>query len=156
MNGKNWILFLVLLGHVLSGSALSVEPHEMLSDPMLEKRARDLSQQLRCLQCQNETIDTSNAEVARDLRRYVREQIMAGKTDEQIVTFLVEKYGPFIRMEPPVQSKTLPLWYGPYLILFLGLLGGGYYISRRSGSAQSQNGSLTDEEQEEIKRLLSK
>lgn len=151
---RSWVVSFVLLCLSVGGAVHAVEPHEMLSDPVLEKRARELSEQLRCLQCQNETIDTSNAEVARDLRRYVREQIVAGKTDEQIIAFLVEKYGPFIQMEPPVQSTTLPLWYGPYLVLILGLLGGGIYIYRRRSSQKEQAAGLTESEQKEIDKIL--
>jgi len=150
-----WLVLFVAICLAPSERVFAVEPHEMLSDPVSEKRARELSEQLRCLQCQNETIDTSNAEVARDLRRHVREQIVAGKTDEQIIAFLVEKYGPFIQMEPPVQPTTLPLWYGPYFVLILGLLGGGIYIYRRRGTQTEPALGLTESEKKEIDKMLS-
>ena len=99
----------------------AVEPDEMLEDPALEARARALSLVVRCVVCQNESIDSSNAGIARDLRLLIRERLLAGDSDEEILVFLVERYGNFILLEPPVEPGTWLLWFGPGLVLLLGI-----------------------------------
>jgi len=112
-------LFFVLL---VSSHAFAVEPDEMLSNPALEARARAISKQLRCMVCQNESIDESQAPLARDLRVLVRQRIMAGDSDTQIIDFLVSRYGEFILLKPPLSWNTLALWGAPPAVLILGIL----------------------------------
>lgn len=101
-------------------AAAAVTVGETFSDPAMEKRARDLQRQLRCLVCQGESIDDSNSPFASDVRRLVREQIAAGKSDQQIEDFLVARYGDFILMKPPLQADTWLLWLAPFLVLVAG------------------------------------
>ncbi len=101
-------------------SALAVEPDEMLDDPKLEARARALSQEIRCLVCQNQSIDDSNAALARDLRIIVRERLIAGDSDQSVLDYLTARYGDFVLLNPPMRPRTIALWYGPALILGLG------------------------------------
>jgi cytochrome c-type biogenesis protein CcmH len=106
--------FLALaLAALLAPSAGAVDPHERLPDSRMEERAREISKGLRCLVCQNQTIDDSNAPLARDLRRVVRERLVEGDRDEQVVEFVRARYGDFVLMSPPVRPATWPLWFGP-------------------------------------------
>lgn len=114
------ILALLLLAVWLSPAA-AVEPHEVLDDPVLEARARALSQDLRCLVCQNQSIDDSNAGLARDLRQLVRERIVAGDSNEEVIDFIVARYGDFVLLNPPLRLHTMLLWAAPALFLLLGL-----------------------------------
>ena len=104
----------------LSAPVLAVQPDEMLPDPKQEQRARALSAELRCLVCQNQSIDDSDAQLARDLRLIVRERIKAGDSDSQIITFLVDRYGEFVLLKPRFGWHTLILWAGPFAILLMG------------------------------------
>ncbi len=122
--------FLLALVVILAAPAWAVEPDEMLADPVLEARARALSQEIRCLVCQNEPIDSSNAEQARDLRILVRERIVAGDSDADVKAFLVARYGDYVLLDPPMKLTTSLLWCGPVLILLLGALGVILYFAR--------------------------
>jgi len=113
---------LLLAALMVSSQAWAVEPDEMLSNPALEARARAISKQLRCMVCQNESIDESQAPLARDLRVLVRQRIMAGDSDTQIINFLVSRYGEFILLKPPLSWHTLALWGAPPALLILGIL----------------------------------
>ncbi|EDP66692.1 hypothetical protein BAL199_16563 [alpha proteobacterium BAL199] len=106
-----------------AASALAVQPDEMLDNPALEARAREISAVVRCLVCQNQSIDDSNADLARDLRKLVRERLQAGDGDQQVLDFLVARYGPFVLLEPPRTRSTWLLWYGPFALLGLGVVG---------------------------------
>ena len=112
------ILFVVML---LPVSAKAVLPDEILNDPALESRARTLSLELRCLVCQNQSIDDSNADLARDLRVLVRQRLLIGDTDEEVLEHIRARYGDFVLLNPPVQSSTYLLWYGPVIFLLLGI-----------------------------------
>ena len=127
------LLLLLLL--FVSAGALAVEPNERLADPALEARARALSKGLRCLVCQNESIDDSNATLAHDLRLLLRERIAAGDSDQQVQQFLVSRYGDFVLLRPPVEKATYLLWFGPPILLALGATGAALYLRRRQGSA---------------------
>ena len=116
---------------------LAVEPEEILSDPALEARARALSKNIRCLVCQNQSIDDSNASLARDLRVIVRERLVAGESDEAILDYLVSRYGEFVLLKPRVTTATYALWYGPWVILAFGALGAALFLSRRRGVQQA-------------------
>lgn len=102
-----------------AGPAWAVLPDEVLSDPVLEARARDISTELRCVVCQNQSIDDSDAEIARDLRLLVRERLVAGDNDKQVVDFIVARYGDFVLLRPPWQPNTYMLWLAPPLMAFL-------------------------------------
>lgn len=94
----------------------AIEPQERLTDPALEARAKEIGQELRCLVCQNESIEDSNADLARDLRRLVRERVMAGDSDNDIFDYVVSRYGEFVLLAPPLRTGTLALWFGPFLL----------------------------------------
>lgn len=111
---------------------LAAEPNEMLADPALEARAEALSKELRCVVCQNQSIDASSAPLARDMRLLVRERIAAGDTDVQAKAYLVERYGNFVLLKPPFQADTLLLWFGPLLILVVA--GGALLVAARTGA----------------------
>ena len=118
---KNILLlsFLLLLSPL---NVFSIEPDEILSDSKLENRARNLSKGIRCLVCQNQSIDDSDSELAKDLRKIIRIKIVEGKKDKEINDFLVEKYGNFILMKPPFYSETFLLWSSPFIIVFIGFI----------------------------------
>jgi cytochrome c-type biogenesis protein CcmH len=116
----------------LAGPACAVTPDEQLADPRLEARARALSQELRCLVCQNQSIDDSAAPLAHDLRVILRERIAAGDTDRQAKNYLVRRYGDFVLLRPPFQADTWALWLGPPAVLLLGGAGVALYMRGRS------------------------
>ena len=118
---KNILLisFVLLLNPL---NVFSIEPYEILSDSKLENRARNLSKGIRCLVCQNQSIDDSDSELAKDLRKIIRIKIVEGKKDKEINDFLVEKYGNFILMKPPFYSETFLLWSSPFIIVFIGFI----------------------------------
>ena len=113
------ISFVLLLNPL---NVYSIEPDEILSDSKLENRARNLSKGIRCLVCQNQSIDDSDSELAKDLRKIIRIKIVEGKKDKEINDFLVEKYGNFILMKPPFYSETFLLWSSPFIIVFIGFI----------------------------------
>jgi cytochrome c-type biogenesis protein CcmH len=145
------LLALLLAGLAFSGTSHAVEPDEMLSDPVLEQRARDVSQHLRCLVCQNQSIDDSGAQLARDLRILVRERLTAGDTNEQAIGFIVARYGDFVLLKPPVTEQTYALWFGPLLLAVLGLGGIAVYFARRRTRAPEP---LTPDERARLDELL--
>ena len=118
---KNILLisFVLLLSPL---NVFSIERDEILSDSKLENRARNLSKGIRCLVCQNQSIDDSDSELAKDLRKIIRIKIVEGKKDKEINDFLVEKYGNFILMKPPFYSETFLLWSSPFIIVFIGFI----------------------------------
>jgi len=115
--------------------SLAVEPGEQLKDPVLEARARTISAGLRCLVCQNETIDESNAGLAHDIRVLLRERLTAGDTDAQAIKAIVDRYGDFVLLNPPVRPATYLLWFGPAGVLLAGLVGGAVWLRRRPYTA---------------------
>ena len=114
-----------------AASAFAVLPEEMLKDTALESRARDISQGLRCLVCQNQAIDDSNAPLAKDLRIIVRERLTAGDSDTQVVDYVVKRYGNYVLLKPPFQADTLLLWLLPFLLMALGLLVAWRYFKQQ-------------------------
>jgi cytochrome c-type biogenesis protein CcmH len=139
---------------LLAGAhAYAVQPNEMLKDPALEARARALSEEIRCLVCQNQSIDDSNADLAHDLRVLVRDQIKQGKSDQQIRDFLVARYGEFVLLNPPMQTSTLLLWFGPLAVLVCGAIGLAVYFRSRARSVAGGD-TLTADERARIARLL--
>jgi cytochrome c-type biogenesis protein CcmH len=122
------LIFLMLATQL----AHAVQPDEILPDATLEARARTISRDLRCLVCQNQSIDDSDADMARDLRILVRERIKAGDTDQQVMQHITDRFGNFVRLEPPVNGATLVLWLAPFLVLALGGVMAARHLRRTS------------------------
>src|SRR4029434_11340317 len=130
--------FIVLIvGLLASGPSQAVQPDETLKDPALESRARNLSRDLGCMVCQNQSIDDSEAPLARDLRLLVRERLKAGDTDVQVVDFMVARYGEFVLLRPRVSWHTAILWGAPLAILLVGLFAIGFSVPRRPGQVSA-------------------
>ncbi len=134
------------------GIAQAVEPDEMLDDPVLEARAREVSKQLRCVVCQNQDIDSSNAGVARDLRILLRERLVAGDSNEEAIAFIRARYGDFVLLRPPFDGRTLALWLAPPALVLSGLAGAALILSRRRKARDAAD--LTEGEEAEIARFL--
>lgn len=130
-------VLLAILALAAPAAALAVEPDEMLADPALEARAQALSKELRCVVCQNQTIDGSAAPLARDMRLLVRERLVAGDTDDQAKAYLVARYGNFVLLKPPFQPDTWALWIGPAVILLLA--GAALVVAARSGAPEDDD-----------------
>ena len=145
--------FLLLAFMLLAATAQAVEPSEMLKDPVLEARARAISKELRCLVCQNQSIDDSNADLAHDLRLIVRERLTAGDSDDQVKAYLVARYGDFILLDPPFEAKTLLLWSGPALVLLLGA-GAVVLAYRRRRIDVAPPAGLSEDEKKRLARLM--
>ncbi len=146
-------LALFILLAALAGPACAVTPDEILKDPALEARARHLSQELRCMVCQNQSIDDSDAPLAHDLRVLVRERLSAGDSDKQVLDFLVTRYGDFVLLRPPLQIDTLLLWGLPPAALLAGLVA-LMIMARRRKTADLQPPALTLAEQRKIATLV--
>lgn len=142
---------------LVSGAALAVQPGEQLKDPAQEARARKLSAELRCLVCQNQSIDDSDAELARDLRRLVRERISAGDSDSAIRQFLVARYGEFVLLRPPFSASTALLWSLPAIALIGGIFAARSLFGRPSEAAAGPDATpLAESEKAALDALLSK
>lgn len=144
-------LALVALAMSFAVPAMAVQPDEVLADPVLESRARDLSAGLRCMVCQNESIDASSAPLARDLRLLVRERLVAGDSDEQVETYLVSRYGEFVLLRPRVTWQTIALWAAPAAILLAGLV---FLLLSARGRNRPAPVSLSPDEERRIAELL--
>ena len=143
----------LLLALLVAVPAAAVLPGERLADPVLEARARALSQELRCLVCQNENIDESDADLAHDLRVLVRRRLLAGDTDRQVLAYLTRRYGDFVLLRPPVEPATWLLSFGPPVLLVLG--GGALALAaRRRRTAAPAPVPLSAEERARLERLL--
>ncbi len=147
------LAFLVAL-LLFTGPAGAVMPDEVLDDPALEVRARGLSKDIRCLVCQNESIDTSNADLARELRILVRERLTAGDSDREVLDFLVARYGDYVLLRPPFKPGTYLLWFGPGFLLLLGGVAVAAYFARRRRQPEAAEAPLTAEERRRLGRLL--
>jgi cytochrome c-type biogenesis protein CcmH len=134
--------------------AKAVNPDEMLKDPVLESRARRLSQDLRCVVCQNQSIDDSNAPLAADLRVLLRERLSRGDSDAQAVKFLVSRYGNFVLLRPPFQINTVLLWLGPALALLAAVLGFAWYFRSMDRASIPEAKQFTKEDQKRLDELL--
>ncbi len=141
---------LIVLGAV---PAYAVVAGEELDDPVLEARARNISKDLRCLVCQNQSIDDSNATLAKDLRRLVRERLLTGESDAQIIAYIVSRYGDFVLLKPPFKLKTYALWLGPAAFLLFGGTGVAVYL-RRQARRPEATAPLTPEERRRLEGLL--
>jgi cytochrome c-type biogenesis protein CcmH len=148
------IALIALLGAVLlPQAAFAVAPDEMLKDPVLEHRARVLSQELRCMVCQNQSIDDSDAPLARDLRLLVRERLVKGDSDRQVLDFLVERYGAFVLLKPPLETSTLLLWGLPPATLLAGIVALLVMVRRRKAIVL-ESVALSSEEQQRVRKLV--
>lgn len=140
-----------------SSSTMAVNPDEVLDDPLLEKRARALSVNIRCLVCQNQSIDDSNADLARDLRILVRERLIAGDSDTEVLDYLISRYGDFVMLKPPFKGSTFILWLGPLFVFVLAVIGLVIYFRRRQtelANTSDSSSRLSSEEREQLNRLL--
>jgi cytochrome c-type biogenesis protein CcmH len=140
---------------MLSASGWAVTPDEVLQDSKLEARAREISRTLRCLVCQNQSIDDSDAPLAHDLRVLLRERLTAGDTDAQAIGFMVTRYGNFVLLKPPLHANTLVLWFGPALLMIVAAIGFGRYVGRSAAAFSSAVATpLAPDEQERLDVLL--
>ena len=151
MNKKHLLFVLILVCANFPLSINAVEPNEILKNPQLEMRARMLSKNIRCLVCQNQSIDDSNASLAKDLRRIVREQLVNGASDNEIFDFLVKRYGDFVLLKPPIKPTTYILWYGPLFLFIIGIFASILFLSRRKKILPEPP--LTNEEVEKLSKL---
>ena len=145
---KRAVLALLLL---FATQAQALEPSERLADPTLEARARNISRELRCLVCQNQSIDDSNADLARDLRLVVRERLQAGDSDQAVIGYVTARYGDFVLLRPPFKAATWALWLGPPALLIAGFIAWLMFVRRRGVVAETP---LSDEEQRRVASLL--
>lgn len=142
--------------------ALAVEPSEILADPTMEKRAREISKNLRCLVCQNQSIDDSNAPLAKDLRVLVRERLVKGDADDEVIRYVVARYGDYVLLKPPLMLATIGLWFGPFLIFILGAFAVVMFLRRNAALASgptvkkdsSATASLSEAEKKRLESLL--
>ena len=146
------LVFLLVL--LLAPPAFAVEPDEMLDDPALEQRARDLSAEIRCVVCQNQSIDESDADLARDLRLLVRERIEAGDSDAEVIAYVVERYGEFVLLKPRFEGEGIILWLAPLLMIAAGATLVVAFLSGRDERLTAAPVPLSEEEQAELDRLL--
>ena len=124
-------LLAILAMMLLANTSYAVDPRERLSDPTLETRARAISAELRCVVCQNQSIDESDADLAKDLRMIIRNRLVSGDSDQDVIEFVVARYGEFVLLRPPFNGATLILWLGPLIFAFCGLIGIVLYYRRR-------------------------
>jgi len=143
---------LIILACLLPTFSYAGEAKDLAEDPVLEQRMVNLAQNLRCLVCQNESLASSHADLAKDLRQEVRDKMKQGMSDQQIIDFLVSKYGDFVLFDPPMKSYTLLLWYGPFALLLMGLI--GLVLQMRKRKRAAPEGQLSAEEAQRAADLL--
>lgn len=153
MNRAAARLLLLLLALSLPWTAVAVQPDEVMSDRALEERARVIGKSLRCLVCQNQSIDDSDADLARDLRLIVRERLQAGDSDVQVIAYVTARYGDFVLLKPPFKPATWLLWLGPAGVLLLAA-GAVVVSARRRGARAIPEAPLSDEERRRLAALL--
>lgn len=145
---------LLILLLIVATPLWAVEPDEVLDDPVLETRARLVSKNLRCLVCRNESIDESNAGIAKDLRLLVRERLVAGDSNTEVVDFIVDRYGEYVLLKPHTGGSNLVLWAAGPAMLVIGLGLSGAYLRRRSRRAERKVDALSDEEKARLQEIL--
>lgn len=147
--------FIIVLAILFAAApAFAVNPDEVLADPALEARARAISAELRCMVCQNQSIDDSNAELAKDLRLLVRKRLTDGDSDTQVMDYIVSRYGEFVLLKPRFEMKTMLLWGAPLLLFVIGGIALAVFAQRRAGKPTGS--ALTAEEQARLTELLRK
>ena len=142
---------------LFAAPAFAVDPDEILANPTLETRARDISQNLRCLVCQNQSIDDSDAPLAKDLRVLVRERLVAGDADDEVIRYVVARYGDYVLLKPPLKMATVGLWAGPFLIFLLGAMAVAMFMRRNAqgrGREAAPGMPLSEAEKQRLKALL--
>jgi cytochrome c-type biogenesis protein CcmH len=147
------LIILLIATVFIPTQSMAVNPSEVLADPALEQRARNLSSKLRCLVCQNQSIDDSDASLAKDLRVLLRKRLVAGDSDEQVVDYIVSRYGEFVLLQPRFGFHTLILWSMPIALILIGFL---VLLFRLKGRSTKDTLNLTDEENARITKLLGK
>ena len=144
-----------LVSVFIAAVAGAVEPSEVLPDPLLETRARDISKNLRCLVCQNQSIDDSDAPLARDLRLLVRQRLIAGDSDSAVIDYVVSRYGDFVLLKPPFKGATVVLWLGPLVFAACALWAGFAFFRRRTVPAEAPAvAPLSADERRRLEALL--
>ncbi len=146
--------WLILALCLLAAPAVAVQPDEILDDPALEARARELSKGLRCLVCRNESIDESNAELARDLRVLVRERLVAGDSDAEVIAYLVDRYGEFVLLQPTATGENLILWIAGPAMFLVALGGAALYLRRRKFAKDAALKPLSAAERARLDEIL--
>ena len=141
---KRWFILLLLLTASISTFAGEAQP--LAADPVLEARLKSMSQELRCLVCQNTTLADSSAPLAEDLRKEIRAQMRAGKSDKEVIDYLVARYGDFVRYRPPVNNSTALLWFGPFLILIIGGFVLYRVLKKHAGSGEINSDDIQGED----------
>lgn len=148
------LLAILLCLLLMATPGLAVQPDEVLDDPALEARAREISEGLRCLVCRNESIDESNADLARDLRLLVRERVLAGDSNDEVVAYIVDRYGEYVLLKPRTDGANLVLWLaGPLMLIVAGGVG-LVFLRRRARAAEPAAATLTDAEQARLREIL--
>lgn len=142
---------LLILTLILATPLWAVEPDEVLDDPVLEERAREISANVRCVVCQNEPIDSSNAGVARDLRLLIRERLVAGDSNQEVFDYLVARYGTYVLFKPPFKPSTYALWIAPFALICIGIFSVGYVLTRKP---KATGPGLSEADEAEISRLM--
>jgi len=145
-----WLLFAALA--LLAAAAAAQTARPLAEDEAVERRLNAIAEELRCLVCQNESLAGSRADLAQDLRREIREQIKAGRSDDQILAYMTDRYGDFIRYRPPLKGTTVALWAGPFVLLAVAAGGVAWYVRRRRTRVAAP--ALTPEEEARVARLL--
>lgn len=146
---------LILIFALIASPLFAVQPDEVLDDPVLEQRARDLSTGLRCLVCRNESIDESNAELARDLRLLLRERLVAGDTDQEAIAYIVDRYGEYVLLKPTTTGSNLMLWLaGPIMLLIAAAMGWNFLRKRSQAVGNETKDSLSEDEKERLRQIL--
>lgn len=145
---------LIILALAVAAPAVAVEPGEMLADPVLEARAREISKDVRCLVCRNESIDDSSAGLARDLRLLVRERLVAGDSDAEVLDYLVERYGEFVLLKPRYSAANAALWLAGPAAFLIGLIAIAAYLRSRRPQAAANEVPLSDEERRRLDEIL--
>ncbi|NDW47525.1 cytochrome c-type biogenesis protein [Ruegeria sp. PrR005] len=145
---------LILILTLLAAPLWAVQPDEVLDDPLLESRARELSKELRCLVCRNESIDESNADLARDLRILLRERLVAGDSDTQAIDYIVDRYGEYVLLKPTTSGANWMLWLAGPLMLVTAAAMGWAFVRNRSTATASVEVALSTDEQERLRRIL--
>ena len=145
-----------LVGLVLSlcSPALALGPDEILDDPALENRARSISAELRCLVCRNESIDESNADLARDMRLLVRERLVEGDSDREVMAFIVERYGEFVLLRPTTDGVNIVLWIAAPALFLIAVLSAGLYLRQRANATEQTKDQLSPDEEKRLRELL--
>jgi len=154
---KRFVMILTLLiglGALSLGPVWAVNPDEVLADPVLEARARDISKGLRCVVCRGENIDESNADIAKDLRLLVRERLVAGDSNAAVMDYVVERYGEYVLMKPTAEGANKLLWAAGPILFILALIMAGFYLRGRAREGEKSAAGLSDSEQARLEEIL--